>query len=334
MDNRPLELRAENEVSKQLTKLGLFVCKPMFDSSGSDLLIVENLENTPKLVIIQSKGRSIKKNQNSNVKINSQYLDPNFIVFIYVEKEDENRMDYLYCFFQEHVCQWTLKNGNYILNVPTKFNEDEYFLENDFSINQEKSDRIVQICQKSEIDFANFIKDMSLGLQSEINWKEEGIFPSLESLNRIYINYDVRKTTLGQDILFYVSGIKKESELEDRLAEFPNDLSFEFLTNTFLASSSNITSIFEDIEIYNIKQVECGVTTRYLGYTKYIILEMDYSYKNIVSEGAYCFVKDDDVDAIEMFIHKNDLIKSETNFIEGNAKEIQHKILSTIGKND
>lgn len=39
MDNKPLEGRAENETSKQLTKLGLFVCKPYFDVSGSDLLI-------------------------------------------------------------------------------------------------------------------------------------------------------------------------------------------------------------------------------------------------------------------------------------------------------
>lgn len=332
MDNRSIELRAENEISKQLTKMNLFVCKPLFDKLGSDLLIIENIQAKPKLTIVQSKGRSIECVGNSNVKINSLYVTPNFIVFVYIEDKKNASQEYLYCFFEEDVKAWNKNSGNFILYIPNKFSINQYFQTHSYYGNTEKQERIKIISQTSKLDLASFAKDISLGLQSVINWRENDIIPSLEVMHSIYDRYDITKSSLTQDILLYISGIIREGELERRIDEFHHDLSFEFLTNTFIASSINLASIFDELEISKIHQYQAGACQRYLGYSKYIIIEMTYKLKDIETKGLYCFVKDDAVDAIELLIHKSEQLESMTNLLTGTGRELQNQIIEISSK--
>jgi len=330
MDNKPLEGRAENEISKQLSKLGLFVCKPYFDISGSDLLVIENLEVKPKLTIIQSKGRTVKEGKNSNVKINKAYLNKNFIVFVYIEQDTNIHEDYLYCFFHEEISTWKSEGENFVLYIPNKFHEVEYFQRHLYYKNYTKFERVKEISKTSELDFASFMKDVSLGLQAEINWRENAIFPSFEIMESIYGNYDINKSNLTQDILLYITGIIREKELENKYDDFHDHLSFEFLSHTFHAASSDVNSIFEQIKIKEILKVNSGRSERYLGYNKFFLLDLKYEYHGISSEGIYCFIKDDACDAIELILHKNENLSPETNILNGNAKDIRELIIQTI----
>jgi hypothetical protein len=131
MDNKPLETQAESLIQHKLIKHGLLVTKPSFDKEGTDLLIVKDISKqiTP-IIKVQCKGRTVKAS--SNVTIPIEYVEENFVVFLYVE-EDESKDDFLYIFFYDDIKTWQNKRNKFQLAIPRDFRHKEYFKERIFT---------------------------------------------------------------------------------------------------------------------------------------------------------------------------------------------------------
>ena len=125
MDNKPLELQAEKLTEYNLIKYGFLVTKPAFDKEGTDLLIVKDISQkiTP-FIKVQCKGRTIKKY--SNVTIPKKYVEENFVVVLYVEKEI-TKEDFLYVFFYDDIKLWRTEGINFKLTIPNDFQNKEEF---------------------------------------------------------------------------------------------------------------------------------------------------------------------------------------------------------------
>jgi len=82
MDTKPLEIQAESYIKSQLLKYNFNVIKPIFDENGSDLIIVDNIENNLwHYINIQSKGRTVSI-KNTNISIPVSYVNNQFYLYI------------------------------------------------------------------------------------------------------------------------------------------------------------------------------------------------------------------------------------------------------------
>lgn len=108
MDTTHLEYVAEDLISHKLQQAGLLVAKPKFDKEGTDLLAFAEMSDGVKFCRIQCKGRTIKKSS-SNIKIPEEYVTCGFVVFLYVEANN-NESD-LFCFIESDIKTWN-KNSN------------------------------------------------------------------------------------------------------------------------------------------------------------------------------------------------------------------------------
>lgn len=144
-DNKPLELEAENYVCSKIAKLNLKYAKPNFDLNGGDLIIINQITNdTFKSINVQVKGRDITTSK-SNVTINQNYVNENFVFFLYLRKMDDLE-DYLFCFFAKDIVQWELKENNYYLYIPEKSIENVTF--QDFRFSTHKATEIKEIINR------------------------------------------------------------------------------------------------------------------------------------------------------------------------------------------
>lgn len=144
-DNKPLELEAENYVCSRLAKMNLRYTKPNFDLDGGDLLVINHINrDTYKSINIQVKGRDISNN-NSNIKINKSYVSENFIFFLYL-KINNDPDDYLYCFFNNDISSWELKDDNYYLNIPQNSVKNRVF--NTYSFQHKNQQKLLEIIYK------------------------------------------------------------------------------------------------------------------------------------------------------------------------------------------
>ena len=101
MDNKRLETQAEDFIKSQLSKYDFKVTKPSFDKKGSDLIILDNIDNKySHFLIVQNKGRTIS-NSNTNVEIPINYIKNNFILFIYTIDDQKN--ENLFLFFADDI---------------------------------------------------------------------------------------------------------------------------------------------------------------------------------------------------------------------------------------
>lgn len=115
MDNRPIEKLGEKYIESRLIKYHFDTHSDLsFDREGGDLIITQKVDKkTLHFIKIQSKARRIKKS--ANVSIPTQYVDDNFVLFIYLI--DESLEENLLCFFKEDFEIFTENNGNFILNI-------------------------------------------------------------------------------------------------------------------------------------------------------------------------------------------------------------------------
>lgn len=144
-DNKPLELEAENYVCSKIAKINLKYAKPNFDLNGGDLIIINQItKDTFKSINVQVKGRDITSSK-SNVIINKDYVNENFVFFLYLRKMDDLE-DYLYCFFAKDIVQWELIENKYYLYIPEKSIENDTFEK--FRFSTLKATRIKEIINK------------------------------------------------------------------------------------------------------------------------------------------------------------------------------------------
>lgn len=148
MDNKPLEIQAESLIQHKLLQLGFRVTKPLFDREGADLIIIQDIStNITPFVKVQCKGRRIKNS--SNVKIPINYVTANFIVFLYLEKND-TKEDSLYVLFEDDIKQWKINQNNFILTISKNFRKQSYF--KNIEITKSTTIRIENILLKQAIE--------------------------------------------------------------------------------------------------------------------------------------------------------------------------------------
>ena len=130
-DNKPIENEAVDYIKNRLAKCNINFAEPNFDKKGSDLLALKKVdEYTYKFLTIQAKGRTIFEKA-SSVVIPVEYIQEDFVVFIYIKTESKTD-DYLYCFFYEELSKWIVKNEKAILSIPPDFKDVQYFTENEW----------------------------------------------------------------------------------------------------------------------------------------------------------------------------------------------------------
>lgn len=146
-DNKPLEEQAESAVKYELLKYGFSITKPFYDTEGGDLLIVEKTDEKFKEILkVQCKGRTLNKS-GTNVRIPISYNTDDFILFIYLVKED--RTNYLYILFAEDIKKWTSNGKEYTLSITENSIENESMTNCLF--NENKVDRVWAKLKKSQI---------------------------------------------------------------------------------------------------------------------------------------------------------------------------------------
>lgn len=140
-DNKPLEEQAELIVKHHLIKNGFSIAKPSYDTQGGDILIIEKPnEQFSKILKVQSKGRTLGKN-GTNVRIPISYVTDDFILFIYLVKEDNT--DFLYVLFAKDIKEWTSNGKEYTLSITENSIEKE-----DMTNNLLSSNKISQIWEQ------------------------------------------------------------------------------------------------------------------------------------------------------------------------------------------
>jgi len=118
-DNKPGEEQAEAYIKSKLIRNGFQVAKPSFDIRGADLLILDDIsKKTTKFLRVQSKMRTVSATANSSVEIPEEYVDDNFILFLYIESGEEDEL--LFTFFKEDIRQWRNRAGAYWLTLSPK----------------------------------------------------------------------------------------------------------------------------------------------------------------------------------------------------------------------
>lgn len=113
MDTTKLELQAENHVNSTLSKYEFLVSKPQYDTAGCDLQILDNSSFPTRLLRVQSKGRTF--DNSTSVEVSKNYVDNNFILFIYTI--DKNKNDNLYIFFSEEIKEFSSTEKVYRLTL-------------------------------------------------------------------------------------------------------------------------------------------------------------------------------------------------------------------------
>ncbi|CEN38124.1 hypothetical protein [Capnocytophaga cynodegmi] len=146
-DNKPLEEQAELTVRHHLIKHGFSIAKPSYDTQGGDILIIEKPnEQFSKILKVQSKGRTLGKN-GTNVRIPISYVTDDFILFIYLVKEDNS--DFLYVLFAKDIKQWTSNGKEYTLSITENSIEKEYMAKN--LLSEDKISQIRELLKKAQI---------------------------------------------------------------------------------------------------------------------------------------------------------------------------------------
>jgi len=116
-DNKRMEMIAENLVAHFLQRHDILITKPMFDEDGGDLLAMTP-EGELRYCRIQSKGRSLRSGERTEVKIPVSYVAHNYIVCLFLSDGSFDEMN-LYIFFNDDIEEWpkTTNQKNYVLRL-------------------------------------------------------------------------------------------------------------------------------------------------------------------------------------------------------------------------
>ena len=109
MDTTHIACTAEDLISYKLQRSDLLVAKPKFDRDGADLLAFMSVSEGMKFCRIQCKGRSLQKSDSSNVEVFKNYVTDAFILLLYVDNGNEEKIN-LFCFFSDEIkSKWKLR---------------------------------------------------------------------------------------------------------------------------------------------------------------------------------------------------------------------------------
>ena len=188
MDTKPLEHEALDWITSSLSRYNKRFVKMSFDEDGADFYIVKKVESESSLILKclkgQSKGRNITK-RSENVVIPKEYVTDNFLVFVYVKKEDtDEAVTYMYS-ADDIRNTWKDTEANYKLYLPQKFNHEE--ANQKYLFSKQRSEIIDKLLhevgeERNEVDVSN-LSDAEFFFKM---WKKTGGLPSIEYIRSIF----------------------------------------------------------------------------------------------------------------------------------------------------
>lgn len=212
MDNKHLEEQAENYLKSQLSRFNFHTTKPSFDKGGSDLILVKDpFEIQTKILIVQSKGRTVSKDSTS-VVIPSEYVKDNFVLFIYTI--DSTKKELLFLFFPTDIRRWNLNNKNeYRISFNINTIKEERYQEKIFD--QAKAKLLQQLLFNSPVKpFTTLIIDglflekailEAITFYKDLYTDKELIIPTLpEVIKNILLQYNRFKTENNTVKVLYI----------------------------------------------------------------------------------------------------------------------------------
>lgn len=281
-DNKPIEKQAENYLKSQLSKFDFNYQEPSYDKNGSDLTIIENYKTKKtKLLNVQSKGRTVS-NQTTNVKIPKEYVNEQFVLFIYTV--DENKNETLFMFLPSEIENWKLNNNSeYTLSFNSKKINEREFQEKIF--NSSKANELRDVLTRSEIkDYTTILIDgvflekaikSTIVTYSEIWDKKKFLKPDIKTVvKHILERYDRFNAKSKTVNCFLIKS--KHFSLEDHVS-FDCSLNFK----THLDNSVNIflTESMEIVSFDILDQME-----RLINNDNIILVADDLIYENKLEE--------------------------------------------------
>lgn len=242
MDNKHLEEQAENFVKSQLLKYDFKVTKPSFDKKGGDLIILANIEKkNSKFLLVQSKGRTVS-DVNTFVKIPIEYVQNNFVLFVYII--DENKEDCLYCFFSEDIKKWNTNKSNYTLTINKKQLKTSYFIDKEFDsklaikVNTLLNETEVKKYTSVIIDgiFLQRAIDKTIEIYSGIWPGKKFTKPDLNSVIKYILDYYDKNKTETKVVNCYV--------LLSESFDFESRISINYQNQSFVSNNGNQAKVF------------------------------------------------------------------------------------------
>lgn len=243
-DNKPIENEAVDYIKNRLAKCNINFAEPNFDKKGSDLFALKKLdEYTYKFLTIQAKGRTVFEKP-SSVVIPVEYIQEDFVVFIYLKTESKTD-DYLYCFFYEELSTWNVKNDKATLSIPTNFKDIQYFIENEWSDSKIKS-------FENKLDNTNSEINQTLRFDSEYStlesllelWRTYKIPIHTSIIKNIYEDFDLNRILIRHEAFVVYSYLKQS--FNDEIDFGFDHLFWDFKMNANRFSEMKVT-LYEHI---------------------------------------------------------------------------------------
>ncbi|MUV04319.1 hypothetical protein GN157_11420 [Flavobacterium rakeshii] len=224
-DNKPLEQEALSCATFKVSKYGYKFSHPNFDKNGGDFFIEEELaDGLHKIILCQSKGRNITEN-NSNLKIHTNYVKDNFLLFLYLKDDNYDNEDTLFFFTREDIQKWEIRNENYYLNIQKNSLDNSIFASNKF--NKTNSEKIADILQN--INAGKKIEYKTITNLNTLNsllvlWKTIGSLPDSNLTKLLLEDFDnYPYINIEQFIFLLCITIHNEENLE-----FQNSIDWAF----------------------------------------------------------------------------------------------------------
>jgi hypothetical protein len=277
----------------------MLVTKPYFDRDGIDLLLLGDIGELIKVGFIQSKGRSINANQNSNITVCRNYVKDNFSVFLYILPP--SKAENLYCFFPEDLLKWKIKGNDYYLNIPNDYLTDSYFQEHLFSDN--KINRIKQSLKSLDngygIDYYFNGKNSFISYEYS-KWITTNLLPNFETLSYIFTKWDDFEAKLYEEVFLLVASYYN-SDSDNIFDVYP---SYEFVLSNIISKINIEDSIFKDNEIIDVSYFTSGQNDWYIEYNNYLIANIELNVDNKLVNGIYLYTKSIENTGYELFLEK------------------------------
>lgn len=281
-DNKPIEKQAENYLKSQLSKFEFNYQEPSYDKNGSDLTIIENIKvKKTKLLNVQSKGRTIST-KSTNVKIPKEYINNEFILFIYTVDKDKN--DSLFMFLPNEIEKWKLNSkGEFSLSFNKNSIEEKYFKEKYFDISKAKE--LKKILEQNEIkDYTTILIDgiflekaieKTIATYSEVWEGKKFIKPNINTVVKNILNsYNKFKTKSNTINCFLIT-----SEHFALQSQIDLNCSLSFKTKTNGTANIYITKSESIVAFDIIEQID-----RLINNDNIILVADDITYEDKIEE--------------------------------------------------
>lgn len=296
MDNKPLEQLAEDYIKTRLAKAKIKFLKPNYDTDGTDLVLLNPLnKHLAKQVIIQSKGRNLTKNQ-SNVEIPQEYVVSNFICFLYLELDGDDK-DYFYIFFYDDIKDWSLSNGKFTLSIPKGFKSHNYFNLHKFNSSTHTL-RISELLNESPILRQSYVpfEEMSITEILFEMWKKYDSLPDLNLVQGLYDEFYELSGSFSMDIFLIYSIAMHIEKLEYRNLD-------GFMQDLYMARNLS-KPISESLNIHNPEEIKYINSDWAIVYSRLKFGQVQVTYDGIDYKGLYCYIGDSE-DHVEALLFDN-----------------------------